>query len=278
MQKIFFSLLLATFVTAAVYDGVAIVVKGSAITLLDIKKEMKASKLDAKSASDILIRKKLEELETKERGIEVSSSEVYEDIKKMAARNGMSVSQFYDAVRESNGLTSSELKEKIREKLLSQKLYNAIAMRSMAQPSEDEIQEYYELHKENFKHPASFNVIIYAAKDKTRLQEKIDNPMFYAPDVVTNEQTLPYDKISPELAILLQKTGLNRFTPVVPDGKGGFMSFYIKSVESAKDGGIDLVRNQIINALMANKREQVLSDYFARLRDSADINIIRMPE
>jgi hypothetical protein len=29
---------------------------------------------------------------------------------------------------------------------------------------------------------------------------------------------------------------------------------------------------------MAEKREAILSDYFARLRDNADINIIRMPE
>ena len=278
MQKIFFSLLLATFLSAAVYDGVAIVVKGSAITLLDIKKEMQRAKVDAKTASDILIRQKLEELETKERGIEVSSSEVYEDIKKMAQRNGMSVSQFYDAVRESNGLTSSELKEKIKQKLLAQKLYNAIAMSSMAQPNDDEIREYYELHKESFKHPAAFDVIIYEAKDKARLQEKIDNPMFYAPDVTTTEQKLAYDKIAPELAMLLQKTAPGHFTQVVPNGKGGFMSFYIKSIESVKEGDINAVRNQIINALMASKREQVLSDYFAKLRDSADINIIRMPE
>ncbi|WP_457747116.1 peptidyl-prolyl cis-trans isomerase [Sulfurimonas sp.] len=278
MQKIFFSLLLATFVSAGVYDGVAVVVKGSAITLLDIKKEMQASKLDEKAATDILIRQKLEEIETKERGISVSSSEVYDDIKKMASRNNMTLGQFYDAVRESNGLTSSELKEKIKQKLLSQKLYSAIAMSSMEQPSEDEIEEYYKLHKDSFKHPSSFDVIIYEANSKARLQEKIDNPMFSATDIVSSEKKLPYDKISPELAMLLQKTPLNHFTPAVPNGKGGFMSFYIKRVNSAKEGAIDSVKNQIINAIMGDKREQILSDYFARLRDSADINIIRMPK
>ncbi|HFB54023.1 MAG TPA: peptidyl-prolyl cis-trans isomerase [Sulfurimonas autotrophica] len=278
MYKIILALLLAGALQAKVYDGVAVVVQDKAITLLDIKKEMQTDKVDAKKATDILIRKKLEELEIKKRNISVTSSEVYDDIKKMAARNNMSISDFYDAVREANGLSSTELKAKIKQKLLSQKLYNAIAMSSMSEPGEAEIKDYYELHKNDFKHPASFTVVIYEAKDKNLLQEKADNPMFYSPQIASNEQVLPYGRISPELASLLSRTKVGAFTPVVPNGKGGFMTFYVKSVESAKDAGLEALRPQVINAIMAEKREAVLSDYFARLRDSADINIIRMPD
>ena len=278
MYKILLTLIFASFLNAEVYDGVAIVVKDRAITLYELKKEMQTSKIDAKKASDILIRKRLEEVETQERKITVNSSEVYDDIKKTAARNNLNISEFYEAVRESNGLSSTELKEKVKHKLLSQKLYSAIAYSSVSQPSEEDIQEYYELHKENYKHPSSFTVIIYQAKDKSRLQEKVNNPMFYAPDIQTNEQVLPYDRISPELASLLERTALNSFTAVIPDGKSGHMSFYVKSIQSAEEGGVESVKNQIVNSIMADQREQVLSDYFARLRHNADINIIRMPK
>jgi parvulin-like peptidyl-prolyl isomerase len=275
MYKLLLPLILVTLLNAEVYDGVAIVVKDKAITLLDIQKEMEASKIDETKASDILIRQKLEEIETQERNIAVESSEVYDDIKEMAARNNMSISDFYDAVRDANGVSSTELKEKVKQKLLSQKLYSAIAYSSLSEPSDSEVQEYYELHKNEFKHPASFTVIIYDAADKERLQEKVDNPMFYSPEIQTNEQVLPYDRIAPELASLLQRTALNSFTPVVPNGKGGFMSFYMKAIESAQESGLESVRSQIVNALMADKRELVLSDYFARLRHNADINMIR---
>ena len=278
MYKLLLTLMLVTFVNADVYDGVAVVVEDKAITLLDIQKEMDSEHLDAKKASDILIRKKLEELEIIQRNISVSSAEVYDDIKKMAEVNHMTISQLYDAVRESNGLSSSELKEKIRQKLLSQKLYAAIAMSSLSEPSDDEIKEYYELHKDKFNHPESFSVIIYSAKDKSRLEEKIDNLMFYAPDISTQEQVLFYNKISPQIASILQKTPQDHFTPIIPNGKGGFMSFYIKSVKKTKEGNLESIKPQIINAIMADKREAVLSDYFARLRDNADINIIRMPK
>lgn len=278
MYKILLTLLLGTLLNAAVYDGVAIVVEDKAITLLDIDKTMAQTHLDAKKVSDILIRKKLEDIEIEKRNITVSSSDVFDDIQKMAQRNKLSVSEFYDAVRESNGLSSEALKKKIKEKLLSQKLYQAIAMSSMSEPSDEEVQEFYKLHKKELEHPSSFNVIIYNATDKALLEEKVHNPMFYSPQLSSDEQTLKYNKISPELASLLSKTPLDTFTAVLPNGKGGFMSFYVKSIVHAKDEPLDAVRPQIINAIMGQKREQILSDYFARLRDNADINIIRMPK
>jgi parvulin-like peptidyl-prolyl isomerase len=278
MKKIYLATILSLGLNAAIYDGVAIVVKEKPITLFEIKEEMQASKLSAKEASDILIRQKLEEMEMQERNIAVSSTEVYDDIKAMAERNNMSVSNFYDAVREANGLSSSEFKEKMKQKLLSQKLYAAIAYSSLSEPSREEIAEYYELHKEQFKHPSAFSVIIYDAQNRENLQEKVNNPMFYSPDIATNEQKLPFDRISPELASLLEKTPLNSFTPVIPNGKGGFMSFYIKELHAAKEGDIESARAEIVNTIMAQKRELVLSNYFERLRHNAEIDFIRSVE
>ena len=278
MKNIILLMMLTFTLNAELVNGVALVVKGSVITLYDIKKEMLNTKLSEKQAVDLLIRKKLEELEIKERHINVSNGEVYDEIKKTANRNNMSINDFYEAVRDANGMSSSELKEQIKQKLLSQKLYSAIAYSSISQPDENDIAEYYELHKEDFAHPSAFDVVIYATKLKSRLQEKIDNPMFYSPDIKTNEQHLPYDKISPELAGLLEKTAQNTFTSIVPDGKGGYMSFYIKNVETAKESGIDSVRNQIVNLIMGNKREQVLGEYFTRLKLNAEIQTIRMPK
>ncbi|QOP44528.1 peptidyl-prolyl cis-trans isomerase [Sulfurimonas sediminis] len=278
MFKLLVLLMLSSLVNAEVYDGVAIVVEDKAITLLDIEKEMQQAHIDAKKASDILIRKKLEALEIAKRDISVSSTEVYDDIKKMAEANGLTISQLYDAVREQSGLSSTEFKEKIKQKILSQKLYAAIAMSSLSEPTDEELKEYYELHKKEFNHPESFSVIINESKDKSRLQEKIDNPMFYSPDVKTQEQVLPYNKISPQLAAILEKTPPDHFTPVLPDGRGGFMCCYVKSTTKPTKVDFEKLKPQIVNAIMAEKREAVLSDYFARLRDNADINIIRLPK
>ncbi|QOY52248.1 peptidylprolyl isomerase [Candidatus Sulfurimonas baltica] len=275
MYKIFLILLFSAILNAELVNGVAVVVKGEAITLHDIREEMRISKLTINEATDTLIRKKLEELEIKERKISVDSSEVYDHIKQTAAKNNMSISEFYEAVRNSSGLSSTEFKETTKEKLLSQKLYSAIAYTSVSMPSEEESKEYFELHKNEFAHPSIFNVIIYNTKDESLLQKKINSPMFYSADIKEDQQKLDYEKISPELAGFLQQQKVNSFSPIVPDGKGGYMSFYIKEIDGAKEATYDSVKEQIINFIMGKKREQVLSDYFARLRDGADIKVIR---
>ena len=277
MYKIFLLLALSLVLNAKMIDGVAIVVKGEAITLYDLKKEMRITSVDVDTASNMLIRQKLEEAEIKERKITVSNSEVYDDIKMLSSRNNMSVNDFYEAARNANGISSTELKEKIKAKLLSQKLYSAIAYSSVSQPTEEEIKEYYELHKGNLSHPSGFSVVIYQSKDEKRLQEKIDNPMFSATDIIQTPQELPYAKISPELAGLLSRTVAGTFTAIIPDGKGGYMSFYMKEVKSMEQVGMVSAKNQIVNMIMGDRREQVLSDYFARLRTNADIEFIRKP-
>lgn len=277
MYKIFLSLICVASLSAEIVDGIAIVVKGEAITLFDIKKEMQASKVDVKMASDMLVRKKLEQAEIAERGLDVSMEEVYEDIKRTASRNSLSVSEFYEAIRNSNGLNSEDVKESVKHRLLSQKLYASIAYAQMAQPSDAEIEEYYKLHKDSFVHPSSFTVVIYESKNKMQLEQKRNNLMYYSQEIQSNEQDLSYNRLSAELASLLEKTPLNEFTQVIPDGKGGFVSFYIKEIIYENDTNLEGIKEQIANAIMAEKREQVLSDYFARLRLSADIKILRVP-
>ncbi len=277
MYKLLLVLFFSSAVFAELIDGVAITVKGSPITLYEIKEQMNIANISADEAKNILIRQKLEELEIKERKIEVSSSEVYEDIKETASRNNMSVGEFYEAVRESNGLTSSELKDKIKQKLLSQKLYSEIAYSSISKPSESELKEYYDLHIDEFIHPSSFDVVVYIASSAQRLKEKIDNPMFNSPDIQTDEQHIDYTKVAPELASLLAKTPLNTFTQIVPNGQGGYMSFYIKDVGDVKEANFESVKNQIASTIMGEQRESVLGEFFERMKLNADIKTIRMP-
>lgn len=278
MYKILLPLFFSALLSAELVNGIGVVVKGDVITLQDIKKEMRVSKVDSTEATDNLIRKKLEELEINERKISVTTSEVYEDIKKIAAINKMSIDELYEMVRNSKGLSSEEFKAKTKEKLLSQKLYSAIAYSVIEAPSEDEAKEYYELHKQEFLHPAAFKVTIYSSQNRGILEKKITTPMYNSSDVKTDEQTLPYDRISPELARLLENTKPNSFTPVVSDGNGLYTSFYLREIQIPKETDYKGVKEQIVNLIMGQKREQVLSDYFARLRGNADIQIIREVE
>ncbi len=277
MYKLLLTLVFSSLLQAAIYNGVAIIVKDQAITLFEIQEKMHTLHIDAKRASDMLIRQKLEAIEIKEKGIHVENAEVYDEIAKTASRNKLTVSEFYEAVRNSSGLSSTQLKDKIKQRLLTQKLYMSIAYSAVSEPSQEEMHEYYDLHKAELQHPTAFDVVIYQSFNKKKLQEKIDNPMFYSPEIKRSEQTLKYNAISPELAKLLEKTPLNHFSPALPDGKKQYVSFYVKSITSAAKSSFDDLKEEIKNRMMQAQRESVLTDYFARLRQNVLINTLRMP-
>lgn len=278
MYKTIFFLLLALALNAKIVDGTAIIVQDEPITLLDITKMMEESHLGKTKTVDLLIRKKLEEQEIKKRKIDVTDDEVIDEIKNMAKQNNLTVSQFYEAVLNSQSLTSTQIQKEIKERLLSQKLFQAIAFSHMDEPGEQEIKDYFDLNKDKFNHPQSFSTIIYESTKKDLLQEKIDNPMFYSPQISRHEQTFEYSKISPQLADLLEKTPLDQFSSIVPDGKDGFVSFYIQGITKNKETKLEDVKAQVTNMIMADKREQVLKEYFDRARLNADIQTIRLPE
>jgi peptidyl-prolyl cis-trans isomerase SurA len=275
MYKILLPLLFSTFLCGEPLNGVSVMVKGDIITLHDIKEEMRISNVSAAAATDILIRKKLETAEIDERKISVSSAEVYDDIKKMAVANKMSIDELYEAVRNSNGFSSTEFKEKTKEKLISQKLYSAIAYSSIDIPKDDEIKEYYELYKKDFSRPSAFKVTIYGSQNRDALEKKITTPMYNSGEIKVNEQILPYDKISPELAKILQNTKDGSFTPIIKEPNGSFVSFFLQETQNRKESDYESSKNEIINLIMEKKREQVLSDYFARLKGNAEIKTIR---
>ena len=276
MYKFLVSLVCVVGLNAQMVGGIAIVVKDKAITLKDIEKEVSSSQVTKERATDALIRQKLEELEIEARKITVSSGEVYDDIKQTAKKNNMSVNNFYEAALQSRGMSSKEVKEKVKRKLLAMKLYSSIAYAKVKQPSDEQLKEYYELNKSTFVHPASFTTVIYQTKNKAALEEKINNLMFYSPSIKTKEQVLPYGRISPSLAKLLTRTKVNAFTPIVPDGKGGYMSFYVKEKKSVEEAGFQSIKGQVQNVLMSELRETVLGDYFARLRHNTDIKVLRV--
>jgi len=260
---------------AKMVDAVAVVVEDEIITLYDITKEMQSAHLSKQEAIDVLIRQKLEANEIKKRSISVSEDEVYDEIRRLASANNMTISQFYDAVLESNALNSTELKEKIRQRLLSQKLYQSIAMSKMSEPSENDIKQYFQLHKSEFMQPSFVDVIVYISAKKELLEQKMTNPMFFSDEISKQQQRLDLQKINPQLASILLKTPEGSFTQILPNSKDSYMVFYLQKKGKSADVKLEDVRMRIVNAIMAQRRAQILDDYFEKLKDSADIKILR---
>jgi len=183
MYKILFLILTVVSLNAKMIDAVAIVVQNQPITTYEITALMQKQGLSQKQAINFLIRKTLEDIQIKQRNITVTQDDIVNEIKRIAAINHMSVEQFYTALQNSNGMTVRQIQKKTKERLLNQKLFQAIAFAHMYAPSSDEIQNYFKLHKHEFEPPSGYHTIIYSAKDKTYLEQKRANPLFYSPQI-----------------------------------------------------------------------------------------------
>lgn len=278
MRSITLSTLLATFLWSAPIGGVAVLVKNNPITLYEVQQEMKQSGATANQSADNLIRKKLEQLEASEKKIAVTSAEINEELARMAAQNNLSQEQFLNAMQSVRGLSEKELRAKVEETLRGQKLYSSIAFSKMAQPTAEEEAEYYQLHLDEFSRPESFDVTTYVSPSQEALAAKIADPMRHIEVIQSKDETIPYNKINPQLAQILNKTPNGSFSPILPNGKNGFMSFYLRDKNNVITENLESMRPQISNAIIGEKRNQVLNDYFTRLRLSADIKVLRLPE
>ena len=233
-----------TLYAETIVGGIAVLVENEPITLHEVSEAMREHGQSADEAVKLLVRKKLEEVEASKREIKVTSQEVLDDLQQMARQNNMSLMEFYEAVQQSQGLSEEALKKAIREKLTNQKLYNAIAFSQIEQPTPEEEEEYYQIHKEEFSVPQGFAVIVYKSASKERLEEKVNNMMLYAPDVQSEKMTLKTEETDPRLAQLLMQTPLNSFSPVLPD-QDGFVSFYVQEKLNVQTPDLESVRAQI---------------------------------
>ncbi len=279
MKKLILSLLLSPILFAEIIGGIAVTVDDEIITLYEIQQEQAISQLSVKQTVDLLIRSRLEQMEAKKRNISVSTREVLDDLNKMAEQNNMTLSQLYEAMSSVRHLSESQTKKKTKEKLLKQKLFNTIAMSQMEEPTEAELEEYYKLHLDEYTTPKSIDTMVYASPSKDALEQKISNPMINLPNVQTQAQTLETAKLNPRLAQLLIATQEGNFTPVLPQiGENGYMAFYLMKKNELNTPALELIRDQLQAKIMDEKREQILSEHFQRMRVNADIKILRLPE
>lgn len=279
MNKLLLLLALTPLLFADIIGGIAITVDDETITLYEIKKEQEITQQTIKQTVDQLIRSKLESIEAKKRQISISNREVLSDLKQMAEQNNMTLPQLYEAMSSARNLSESQTKRKTREKLLKQKLFNAIAMSEMEEPTDTEVEEYYNLHLKEYQIPKSIDTVVYTSKSKEALQQKISNPMMYLPEVKTENTKLETAKINPRLAELIIQTEDSSFTPILPQpGGSGHMSFYVVQKNEINTPSLELIRPQVENKIMQDNREHILNDHFQRMRLNADIKVLRLPE
>ncbi|DAB36680.1 MAG TPA: hypothetical protein CFH80_03570 [Sulfurospirillum cavolei] len=262
-------------VTAATLDGVSVIINKEPITLFDVFKYSQRFQISKKEALDILVRQKLEDSEIKKQGISVDGFEVDQHIDKLAINNQMSTYDFLNMLRSKN-IDTLEYKEEIKKKLQRDKLYQKIVRDKMKQLSDGELLAYYNENQNEFSQAASFDVSIYTSANQQSLTTIQNNPMSAMSDVELKDTTFEATKMDQNLAGLLNKTPVGKFSSVVKTDQG-YVMFFVKNKHDVKAISFDNAKNYIYGKLADGKEKQSIDDYFEKLKSSANIQVVRAP-
>jgi parvulin-like peptidyl-prolyl isomerase len=278
--KLFPRVLLATALVsslsfAGLVNGVAIIINKEPITLYEIYKYAEHFKMSKKDALDLLVRQKLEDAEIKNMDIRVDMFEVDNYIRSMAQQNGVSEFDFLKMVKAQN-IEIEAYKEDLKTKLKRDKLYQQI-IREKAQPVTDEaMEDFYNDNKAEFEVAKSFDVVAYTAASEDELKAISKNPMLRPANTNIQEQSLESEKLNPNIQSLLTQTKTGEFSPTLKM-ENGYVMFFVKAKNDISLVPFESAKKTIYNVLYQKAEQKALSDYFEKLKSSANIEVLRNP-
>jgi len=266
MKKILLSLGMVILLNAEVVDKIVATVNNIPVTSYEVKQLASSLHISQDKSLQFLLDQKLIQSEIKERGIEVDDFEIENAMEKIAKQNGLSLLEFKNILMQKGQF--QQLRKKIKDDLLKEKLFNQIVQTKL-NISQDEIKNYYNNHKDDFKIFNTIQVTKYRANNKKILNEIKKNPLANI-NVKTSTQVYSFNELPIGLLFLFKQTKTGEFTPIINDGLG-YSIYYV----ARKDGNayipFEKVKNAIANKLAAEKREMILKDYFNKLKNRAYI-------
>ncbi len=276
MKKIFLCSLAAAYVlNAGVVDGVALTVNGKVVTMYEIVKFSEQKKVSRKDAIEALIEQRLEEAELSKQNIQIDDFDVEKRIEQIAASNKMTLAQFQDALS-SRLISYSEYKADVKNKMARERLFQKITYQKFAPIDEKDLKLYYENNKQEFSTPSKIEAVQYSSKDKNALARLMTSPMSNEAAVAKEEISIDTKTLDPSLVYILKNTKDGSFTQILPI-KDEFISFYIKDKKDFSIPDFESVRNEVNEKIAAKKEEDAIKDYFEKLKASAKVKVIRLP-
>ncbi|WP_375725189.1 SurA N-terminal domain-containing protein [Arcobacter sp. KX21116] len=273
-KRVLFTLMATfTFSNAQMIDALALTVNDEPITTNDINEKMAETNLKKADAVSALIDEILYKQELEKQNITVDIFEVNDYLEKLAASNGMDLYTFKSILRQKNK-DFDKFEERTKKEILKRKLAEKLVRGNIPVATQEDLKIYYDNNQAMFTTAAKINVTQYASKNKRSLITISQNPMALLNDVVKKDFTLEQDKLNPQLKFLLNDTKDGTFTPIFTADRT-FVMFFVKSKSGVTTLKFDDVKEKIFNALMGEREQKFLKEYFEKLKLTADIKVIR---
>ncbi len=276
MKKIIFGLTLISAISfAATLDGIAVKVNNKVVTMYEILKLQHEKKITQEQAIDDLVQARLEEIEMDKKELSIDDFEIDKQLERIASSNGLTLSQFKDALKQ-RFIDFDTYKKDVKKRMVRDKLFQKIAFQKYVPVDEKDIVNYYEANKNEFMTPSKISVVEYSSDQKEALETLMKTPLASVKNVKKNELTIDTKGLEHGLVYLFKETKEGQFTPPI-DIKGRYISYFIKQKLENTQLTMESVRNEVFEKLASKKEEAAIKEYFDKLKASANIKVIRLP-
>lgn len=276
MKKTFLlSMVAASILYAGTLDGIAAKVNDKVITMYEIVKLSEERKISRQQAVELLIEKRLEESELSKQDIAVDALEVDKRIEQIAISNKLTLAQFKDALSK-RGIDFAAYKDEVKSKMARDRLYQKITYKKFAPVDEKDLKLYFENNKKEFSMPSKIDVTQYSSKDQAALQAMLRSPLSASNGIVKEEMSIDTKNIDAGLVYVLKNTKDNSFTNIM-QAKDQYVVFYVKDKKGFETPEFESVKNEVAERVAANKEEDAIREYFEKLKASAKIKVLRLP-
>ena len=265
----------ATFAFSGIISGVSVIINDEPITLYEIYKYSEQYKISRKESLNILVKQKLEKSQIKKLRINADLFEVDAYIENLANKNGLSQYEFLNMLKSKN-IKIDEYKKDIKDKIKKDKLYRSIYSNKLKTIKDEEIEKFYKENPSEFKIANSFDVTIYTAQNPNDLKAIQNNPMLQPAGIKIQNQLVKAETLNNKLKALLNGTKEGKFTQILNIQNKPTM-FYIKKKKGFVMLSYKDVKKSIYRVLSKQKENEVVKDYFEKLKSSATIKVVRSP-
>jgi len=260
---------------AQIIDAIAIDVNGEPITTLEIQAVQEKLNMSKKAAVEALIRDRLQKSAIDKANITVTPQEIDEKINQIAQSKGLTINQMKQALAQ-RGLSWNEYKRQLAIEIKKEKFFNQYIATNIPRPTDEDLKLYYETHKDKFQSQSisQISMIEYRSDSPEKLMEAMQNPMRQIEGVSQRSLLVSSNEMNPALANLINNTPAGNFTKPINTGRG-YVAYFIKS-KSQSGGGFESVKNQVAMAWLQEERLKASKDFFDKIKNNADIRVIRL--
>lgn len=259
---------------AELLNAISIIVENEPVTLFEIYKFSKQYNVEPKNAIDLIVRQKLELMQIKNMRIDVSSFDIDEQINQIATRNNMSTQGFYNALT-AQGISVSEYKNDLKLKMQRDKLYQYIIRERLQAFNKNDVLDYYNKNQNEFTRVESFDVTRFQSKDFDKLKN-LNSLLANSDDIESSKLRLYSQSSEARIIAMLTNTNEDNFSNII-EVKDGFVKFFLHKKNNVSVLPFEQAENMIAQKIAQNKEQEILNDYFEKLKSRSTITVIRLP-